>query len=292
MTWPFVVPSDDVGPFPKIVNDWVEAEQVSAAWVRRFGYRDAEATGAGTDRGIDVLASGAIAQSKWWNQNIGIKDVQRLQGTAKPWQACFFFAKHGYTKEADEWASGPGNRVALFILRDDGRITPYNALAQRALRRAPMQLPADSIRPTSIVFKLISVATALCLVLSALICAFAVPSDVKLNGVALVIWLYFVVASLILAVAIGSQHRSDFRRLCKAVRCFRANGIWLGWRYVLKDTLTVRDAHLPCDRFVGILQPSFPVRIFYFCIYVGQFMVTIRGWISAKSSRVQRVSIT
>jgi hypothetical protein len=141
--------------YEKIVTDYRKAEEIAASWLRRFGYRDAHMTPDRQDDGIDVESLGAIAQVKnWTTKRVGIKEVQRLAGSAKRGQACFFFAAYGYTKAAFRWAANPDHTVRLFILRPDGNIIACNYRAKRALWEAPFHLPVALRRPTSFWFVL------------------------------------------------------------------------------------------------------------------------------------------
>jgi Restriction endonuclease len=131
------------------ITDSRVAELVAAAWVRRFGWPDAEATPVGHDEGIDVWAKGAVAQVKCWGKTKpGIRHVQRLAGSAKLGQAHLFFFTSGYTKAALLWSYHPDNRVALFELSPDGHLIACNWYAWRIARRAPLRLPYALRAPT------------------------------------------------------------------------------------------------------------------------------------------------
>jgi hypothetical protein len=107
------------------------------------------------DNGIDVESLGAVAQVKnWRTKRVGIAEVQRLEGSARRGQACFFFAAYGYTKAASRWAMNPDHPVRLFLLRPDGNIIACNYRARRALWGAPFQVPVALRRPTSFWFVL------------------------------------------------------------------------------------------------------------------------------------------
>jgi Restriction endonuclease len=123
-----------------IVSDWYVGEQVAAAWVRRFGWEDAEVTPDGRDNGIDVWARGAVAQVKIWkHKRAGIAEVQRLAGSAKPGQSCLFFSADGYTRAALAWSYHLDHRVALFELLPDGRLVACNWHAWRISQEAPFR---------------------------------------------------------------------------------------------------------------------------------------------------------
>ena len=134
--------------YKKIITDYRKAEEIAASWLRRFGYRDAHVTPDRQDDGIDVESFGAVAQVKnWTTKRVGIAEVQRLVGSAKRGQACFFFAAIGYTKSASTWAAKPDCPVGLFTLTLDGNIRACNYRARRALWGASIHLPVALRRP-------------------------------------------------------------------------------------------------------------------------------------------------
>jgi hypothetical protein len=136
--------------YERIIENYRQAEEVAASWLRRFGYRDAKVTADKQDNGIDVESLGAIAQVKnWTTKRVGIKEVQRLEGSAKRGQACFFFAAHGYTRAAHLWAVNPDHPVRLFVLRSDGNIIACNYRARRAVWAAPFHVPVAFRRAVS-----------------------------------------------------------------------------------------------------------------------------------------------
>jgi hypothetical protein len=100
--------------------------------MRHFGYRDAEVTGAGADRGIDVVSDTAVAQVKLWSTNkVGRPDVQMLQGAARQKKA-LFFSSSGYSRPAEEWARS--ERIALFLFDRSGLVEPVNDHATQIVR--------------------------------------------------------------------------------------------------------------------------------------------------------------
>lgn len=141
--------------YQTLITGHQHAEEIAASWVRRLGYRDARATAAGPDDGIDVASLGAVAQVKYWaNKKVPLKEVQRLAGTAARGQVPIFFARYGYTGPALRWADNPDNRVRLFILQPDGNIVACNYLARRTIWDAPDHVPADHRRAVSYRFTL------------------------------------------------------------------------------------------------------------------------------------------
>jgi hypothetical protein len=152
-TVPCVAWADTKNPnvvYPKIVHTWQDAEKVSAAWIRRLGYPDAEVSPPGSDNGVDVRSVGAVAQVKCWaRRRVGIREVQRIAGSAEPGQACAVFSTSGYTRKAYEWACVSDREVALFRLRRDGTIRADNRWADLMLCRAPIRLPVGSLPPVN-----------------------------------------------------------------------------------------------------------------------------------------------
>ena len=53
------------------IDSWQAAEANAAEWMRTHGYPDATLTGGSSDQGIDVSASGALAQVKWEASQVG-----------------------------------------------------------------------------------------------------------------------------------------------------------------------------------------------------------------------------
>jgi hypothetical protein len=135
--------------YAPIIGSPRKAEEIAAAWLRRFGYRDALVTPVGVDDGVDAGSFGAVAQVKWTKRPIGAKDVRDLAGTGRPGQARFSISKSGYTKPALRWAADPERLVHLFIMGDDGNIVACNYRARRSLWHAPPHVPVASRKPAS-----------------------------------------------------------------------------------------------------------------------------------------------
>ncbi|WP_446210355.1 restriction endonuclease [Micromonospora sp. IBSANI012] len=115
----------DLGP-PAV--DWTQAEELAVWHLRLLGYPDARCTRGGADSGVDVLATGAVAQVKHWAQPVGQPPLRDLFGVgqaaaAKP----FFYSLSGYTPQALEWANA--TNMALFAYSADGRVLAQNSAA-------------------------------------------------------------------------------------------------------------------------------------------------------------------
>lgn len=120
------------GPKSGPLRDWKDAEERAASWMRHWGWLDAGVTQSGADGGIDVAASGAVAQVKYWAKAVPRPDLQNLVGAASTMphvRRMLFFSSGGYTTEARAWADSAG--VAIFWFDEGGNPQPQNNLAAR-----------------------------------------------------------------------------------------------------------------------------------------------------------------
>lgn len=106
-----------------------DAEVAAASHMRKLGFEDATATGAGADAGIDVASDTALAQVKWKNAMVGRPEVQRLFGARAMdfKKQLVFYSTSGYSKHALEFADE--NRIALFTLETFGDPQAVNKMA-------------------------------------------------------------------------------------------------------------------------------------------------------------------
>lgn len=83
-----------------------EFEEFMASWMRWLGWHDASVLPVGPDGGIDVEATGARGQAKYWEYPVGIEEVQRHNGVCEglPKSGRVFLAKNGYTAQTIQWA--------------------------------------------------------------------------------------------------------------------------------------------------------------------------------------------
>jgi hypothetical protein len=138
-------------PAPHRVDKWQDAELNAAAWLRYFGYPDAQITAAGPDEGIDVVARHAVAQVKARASKVSRPEVQQLVGAATGTDAAtFFFSLAGYTEDALAWAGRAG--VAAFRFALDGDVVPQTQAAKGVLadatkRHSPSRPPQKSVSP-------------------------------------------------------------------------------------------------------------------------------------------------
>lgn len=125
-------------PSPSLIQTPADAERVAASWMRWMGFGDAEATQLTGDRGLDVIATGAVAQVKAQVVPVGRPDLQSLAGAATGLKArLLFFALSGYTREAADWGDEVG--MALFTFDFQGRPEPVNGPARRLFPRSEPQ---------------------------------------------------------------------------------------------------------------------------------------------------------
>jgi hypothetical protein len=112
-----------------------DAELAARDWLRSVGFVDAEAGSGGPDGGVDVRASGLVAQVKAEMKPIGLPVIQRTYGIARAEgsdAACF--ALSGFTQDAIEWADQ--QEVALFVFDYESDVTPVNVAGSRLAARA------------------------------------------------------------------------------------------------------------------------------------------------------------
>jgi hypothetical protein len=240
--------------YRKLINNYREAENIAASWLRRFGYPDAHVTADRQDDGIDVESIGAVAQVKYWKtKRVGIAEVQRLAGSARRGQACYFFAALGYTKAATRWAESPDNRMKLFVMRSDGNIFAWNHRARRALRETKPQIPSEQRSP--IPFWLVVGAGAFLGCDSAF---FAwVTVILYLKGAALTLVIVFAIFTLSFSLGFIGITSEPINRLRKSIK----NGQGLSLREIVTLPVNDVDAGLPADVYAGY-APDFTRRVF------------------------------
>ncbi|WP_458683628.1 restriction endonuclease [Prescottella equi] len=120
----------------QFIADDRDAELNAARQMRRLGFHDAEATRPGADGGIDVRASGAVAQVKCRSHPTGKEAVQRLYGARGKAHTLdmLFFSSSSYSGPAVECADDLG--VCLFTYDVRGEITPVNEAARQLVSRS------------------------------------------------------------------------------------------------------------------------------------------------------------
>jgi hypothetical protein len=252
----FVVGSARGGhSYAPIVDSPRKAEEVAAAWLRRFGYRDAQVTPVGADDGVDAGSFGAVVQVKWTKRPIGAPDVRDLAGTGRPGQARFFFSKSGYTKPALRWAARPEHPVHLFIMGDDGNILACNYRARRSLWHAPPHVPAASRRPAPRWLPWACIAGGTCALLDAAFFAYAMIR-VFLDGQTLLGLMFGIMALASAAVFVPAVFLPAVR-IARNARKGQLTGIRESFRAPRPPDV---DKGLPSDAFVGF-EPDWAERI-------------------------------
>lgn len=120
------------------------AEQIAAHAMRQMGFSDAVETPVGPDGGIDVQATGAIAQVKWRSAQTGRQDIQALVGARglEHHLELLFFSASGFSAKAVAYATLMG--VALFTFDVRGNLTPVGPAAVNALGHHAEAVPADA----------------------------------------------------------------------------------------------------------------------------------------------------
>uniref|UniRef100_UPI003D8FFC5C restriction endonuclease n=1 Tax=Gordonia sp. B7-2 TaxID=3420932 RepID=UPI003D8FFC5C len=141
---------DDTDPETRIADalsgitraDAHKAEHVAAGIMRDIGFPSAEVTVSSRDHGIDVRASGALAQVKWQSRPVGRPATQQFAGAClrertllRKDSKMLFFAKNGYTVDAVSYADDV--RIALFQFDMDGKAMAANKHARDFRKNYP-----------------------------------------------------------------------------------------------------------------------------------------------------------
>jgi hypothetical protein len=232
--------------YAPIIDSPRKAEEIAAAWLRRFGYRDALVTPVGPDDGVDAGSYGAVAQVKWTGRPVRAPDVRGLVGTGKPGQARFFFSKSGYTKPVLRWAADLERPVQLFIMGDDGNLLACNYRAKRSLWHAPLHVPVASRRPAPRSLPWVSIIVGVFALLDAVVLAY-VMVRIFLVGQVLLGALFGAGALGMAAVFVHSVYLPAVR-ITRNVRRGQVAGIRESFSRPRPPEV---DKGLPSDAFVG-----------------------------------------
>jgi hypothetical protein len=120
--------AENTEPPRRAIREPRDAELAARDWMRWIGYSDAELTQGGADGGIDVQATGAVAQVKAEAVPVGRPAIQQLYGVAQvEGVTALFFSWGGYSDGAMAWAERAG--VALFTLNMIGEVEVVNDTA-------------------------------------------------------------------------------------------------------------------------------------------------------------------
>lgn len=106
-----------------------EAEHHAARWMKYWGFYDAKVMPIGPDGGIDVVASNAQAQVKYWNTPVGIQPINEFEGASSGRGSVkLFFSKSGYSKHAVNRADQCN--IALFTFDSEHIPKASNSIAR------------------------------------------------------------------------------------------------------------------------------------------------------------------
>lgn len=112
-----------------LIREARDAERAACSWMQVHGFPDARLTAAGRDGGVDVSASGAVAQVKAEVAPVGAPIVQQLAGIAAvDGRTGMVFSLGGFTPAATEFAERA--KIALFRFDLQGDVEPSNASAR------------------------------------------------------------------------------------------------------------------------------------------------------------------
>lgn len=122
-------------PEPRRIDSWQVAEANAAAWMRYWGYVDAQVTTAGPDGGVDVRAGRALAQVKFEAAQVGTPALQRLVGARGRQldQRLLFFSGAGFSAPAVVYAEEM--EIALFQYGLDGSMVSRSTASEELLAR-------------------------------------------------------------------------------------------------------------------------------------------------------------
>ena len=112
---------------PDLPTDWVTTEDLAAVHLRTLGFDDARRTGGGRDGGIDVIATGVVAQVKMQALPVSAPVVQQLRGARPDAGRWAFYSTSGYTAPALDTGTILG--VAMFGISRTGEVTAANHIA-------------------------------------------------------------------------------------------------------------------------------------------------------------------
>ncbi len=141
------MPAVSESPAPKPITSWRAAEANAAVWMRFWGFADAHVTEAGSDGGVDVRASGALAQVKREARPVGRPALQRLVGARGRDVSLhlLFFSSSGYSQAATQYAAELG--IALYTYDGAGRVSVHNGPGRRLVEAGRTPVPTIDAPP-------------------------------------------------------------------------------------------------------------------------------------------------
>lgn len=117
-----------------LLADWRDAEELAAWYMCEvLGMQGARTTGAGNDKGIDVVSDHGVAQVKHMGVPSGAPIVQSALGAGHGKVAVLFFSLSGFTRQAEDFAEQSG--VALFTYDIYGEVRAGNDYARTLVSR-------------------------------------------------------------------------------------------------------------------------------------------------------------
>lgn len=121
-------------PRLKFVQTSHDFEKFMATWMIWAGWVDAKVMPVGPDGGIDVKATGALGQAKYWDFPVGIEEVQRHYGVCDgiPKDGRLFLSKNGYTPQAVSWADQVNMPLLMMKAESNGqaKVAPASRAAK------------------------------------------------------------------------------------------------------------------------------------------------------------------
>lgn len=118
-------------PAPRASMTGQEAEHHAARWMKYWGFYDAKVNGAtnAADGGIDIVATNAQAQVKYWSSPVGIQPINEFEGASSGLgEVKIFFSKSGYSKRAISRADQC--KIALFTFNHEHTPKATNSIAR------------------------------------------------------------------------------------------------------------------------------------------------------------------
>ena len=131
-----------------MIEDWKQAEVLALGHMRQIGFTDAVMTGPGTDGGVDVRSTEAIAEVKYLKVAVGRPEIQKLHSAMiQEKRSGVFYSLNGYSADAVRLADRLG--MSLFRFTQSGRVTAVNESAQKLAKETVVQVTVNEESSTS-----------------------------------------------------------------------------------------------------------------------------------------------
>lgn len=123
-------------PATRQISSWREAEVNARDWMISWGFENSHLTGPGSDGGIDVRSTAAIAQVKFEAKQVGRPQLQQLVGARARNNntQMLFFTGAGYSSHAIAYANEMD--IALFHFKLDGSVSAINRAGREVARNS------------------------------------------------------------------------------------------------------------------------------------------------------------